>query len=164
MTSPTPEVPDESPVWSGTPSQWLNFESYLYASLLAVGLIAGTIIWSKPVILGFVLIPAAGAFWKWLSLRCTRIDVTTQRISTRTGVFSRERSDMELYRVKDTTLREPFFLRIVGLANIALVSSDKSTPDMMLAGIRNAEELRQKIRTHVERMRATRRVRELDFE
>jgi membrane protein YdbS with pleckstrin-like domain len=161
MTSP--DAP-ESPVWSGTPSQWLNFETYLYASLLGAGLIAGAFIWAKPVIAAFALVPAAVAFWKWLALRCTRIDVTTERISTRTGVFSRERTDLELYRVKDTALREPFLLRIVGLANISLVSSDKSSPDMLLSGLRNAEDLRQKIRMHVERMRTTKRVREMDFE
>ncbi len=157
-------LPPESPVWSGTPSQWLNFETYCYASLLAVGIIAGAIIWGQFTIASLALFPAAAAFWKWLTLRCTRIDVTTERISTQTGVFTRTRSDMELYRIKDTTLQEPFLLRIVGLANIALVSSDKTTPNMVIPGIREGESLRQKLRTHIERMRVARNVREFDSE
>jgi hypothetical protein len=71
---------------------------------------------------------------------------------------------MELYRVKDTTLHEPFFLRLVSLGNVEIVSSDKSTPVLVLPALRNAEALRQQIRKHVEEMRTQKRVRELDFE
>jgi hypothetical protein len=71
---------------------------------------------------------------------------------------------MELYRVKDTTLHEPFLLRLVRRANIEVVSSDKSTPDMTIPAVKDAEALRQKIRMNVEQMRIVRRVRELDFE
>jgi hypothetical protein len=80
------------------------------------------------------------------------------------GVLSRQRSDLELYRVKDTTLDEPLVLRLVSLGNIRLESSDRSSPSMIIPAVRNAEQVRQKIRTHVEEMRMLRRVRELDME
>jgi uncharacterized membrane protein YdbT with pleckstrin-like domain len=93
-----------------------------------------------------------------------QFDLTTQRISVRVGVLSRQRSDLELYRVKDTTLDEPLVLRLVSLGNIRLESSDRSSPSMIIPAVRNAEQVRQKIRTHVEEMRMLRRVRELDME
>lgn len=162
MTSPS--LSAESPVWSGSPSQWRNVGVFLACGAVAVALLAGAALWSQPIIAAFALIPVFIAFWKWLTVRCTRIDITSERLSMRTGVFSRQRWDLELYRVKDTTLHEPFLLRLVGLGNIALESSDKTTPHLVIPGIRNAESLRQQLRTHIERMRMDRRVRELDFE
>lgn len=154
----------EAPVWNGSPSQWLNFGAFSMCAVLAAGIVAGAIIWSKPVVSAGVALPAIIALVKWLGVRSTRINVTTERITTQTGVFSRHRWDMELYRVKDTSLHEPFLLRLVGLANIALESSDRTTPSMVLPAIHNAEDLRQKIRANVERLRALRGVREMDMD
>jgi uncharacterized membrane protein YdbT with pleckstrin-like domain len=159
-----PAQPAESPVWSGTPSQWVNFGAFVACGIVAVALVVGAALWSRPEIAWVALGPAAIAFWKWLTVKCMRIDVTTERVTVRTGVFSRNRWDMELYRVKDTTLHEPFLLRLVGLGNVALESSDKTTPRLVISAVRNAESLRQQLRANVERMRMAKRVRELDFE
>jgi uncharacterized membrane protein YdbT with pleckstrin-like domain len=163
MTAPE-SVPEEAPVWSGCPSQWLNAGTFIACTLTAAGFVVGAVLWGERLIAAAAILPIATAFWSWLRVRTTRIDVTTQRITTTVGVFSRRRWDMELYRVKDTTLHEPFLLRLVALADIQILSSDKSTPHMVIPAIRDAETLRQQIRTHVERMRIVRRVRELDFE
>ncbi|MBK8443518.1 MAG: PH domain-containing protein [Sphingobacteriales bacterium] len=68
-----------------------------------------------------------------------------------------------MYRVKDYTVEEPFELRIFHLANIVLVSSDKSLPSITLYAISEAETLRDHIRYHVERLRAAKGVREVDL-
>ncbi len=157
-------TPDERVIWSGTPSQWTNFVPFLVSFVVAVGSIVATTMLNQPYI-GLVAVAAVlFAFVPWLRVRTTRIEVTTERIGMRTGIFTRRRRDMELYRVKDTTLHEPFFLRLVGLANIELVSSDKTTPFIVIPAVREAEALRQQIRANVERMRVIRRVRELDIE
>jgi uncharacterized membrane protein YdbT with pleckstrin-like domain len=132
--------------------------------VVIVGSIVAANMMDQPLIAIVAAVAALFALWPWLQTRSTRIEVTTERIGIRTGVFTRRRRDMELYRVKDTTLHEPFFLRLVNLANIEVVSSDKTNPFIVLPAIREAESLRQQIRTHVERMRIARRVRELDFE
>ena len=165
MTAPVePRLPEEAPVWSGSPSQWLNVGTFILCGLTAAGFIAGAGIWGQPLIAVAAAVPVFVAFWSWLTVRSTRVDVTTQRITTQVGIFTRRRWDMELYRVKDTTLFEPFLLRLVSLANIEVVSSDKSTPSMVIPAVKDAENLRQKIRVNVEQMRILRRVRELDFE
>ena len=156
--------PSETPVWNGSPSQWLNFGAFFLCALVAAAFVTGAILSSKPLVLLGVALPAVFAFSKWMRVRSTKITVTTERITTQLGVLSRHRGDMELYRVKDTTLHEPFLLRLVGLANIQLESSDRSTPTMMLPAIHNAEDLRQKIRANVERLRALRGVREMDMD
>jgi len=71
---------------------------------------------------------------------------------------------MELYRVKDTMLHEPFLLRLVSRANIQIISSDRSSPSITLPALPNAEWLRQQIRTNVERLRLKRGVREMDMD
>ena len=97
-------------------------------------------------------------------MRTTRIEVSTERITTSVGIFSRQKWDIELYRVKDTTLHVPFLLRLVRRANIRIVSSDRSSPIVTLSALPDAEWLRQQIRTNVERLRLKRGVREMDIE
>ena len=154
----------ERQIWRGTPSQWVNFWPFVFALLIIGGSIFAAVRLSEPLIALGCVAGLLLAFWPWLRTRCTNIEVTSERISIRTGVFTRRKRDMELYRVKDTTLHEPFFMRIVSLANIELLSSDKTTPYLILPALRDAEALREQIRTNVERMRIDRRTRELDFE
>jgi uncharacterized membrane protein YdbT with pleckstrin-like domain len=155
---------DERVVWTGTPSQWTNFPVFAIALIVIVGSIVAATNMNQPYVALVAVAALLFAFIPWLRVRTTRIEVTNERIGVRTGILTRRRRDMELYRVKDTTLHEPFFLRLVSLANIEVVSSDKTTPFVVIPAIRNAESLRQQIRANVERMRTIRRVRELDFE
>jgi uncharacterized membrane protein YdbT with pleckstrin-like domain len=155
---------EETTVWSGAPSQWLNFGWYTACLIGAVGFIVAAGVTQQPLVAAGAILPAIIAFIKWLAVRTTRIHVTTERISTTVGIFSRRKGDLELYRVKDTTLDEPFLLRMVGRANIQLHSSDRSTPLVTLRAVPDAESLRQKIRNSVERLRLKRGVREMDIE
>ena len=72
--------------------------------------------------------------------------------------------ELELYRVRDYKFEQPFFLRLFSLGNIVLQTSDKSDPQVVLSAIPNGEELREKLRTHVEACRMKKGVREVDFE
>jgi uncharacterized membrane protein YdbT with pleckstrin-like domain len=159
-------MPDETEtaIWSGCPSQWLNAGTFILAFLVTAAIVTGAILWAEPRIAIAAIVPVSIAFWRWLVVRSTKIDVSTERITTTTGVFSRRRGDMELYRIKDTTLEEPFLLRLVRRANIRLDSSDRTTPSLTIPAISNAEALRQQIRTHVERLRLKRGVREMDMD
>ncbi len=168
MTTPTDSdlTPrsDESPIWRGSPSQWLNLGWFVACLFGAVGFIAAAAVFSQPILAAAAVIPLIFALWKALMVRTTRIDVSTERITTTVGIFSRHKWDIELYRVKDTTLHEPFLLRLVGRANILIISSDRSSPTVALRALPNAEWLRQQIRTNVERLRLKRGVREMDIE
>ena len=155
---------DETPVWIGSPSQWLNAGWFSICGLGAIALIVTGLIVGQPVVALGSLIPVAYAMAKFLKVRTTRVEVTTERITTTVGIFSRHKWDIELYRVKDTTLHQPFLLRMVGRANIRIISSDRSTPAITLPALPNAEWLRQQIRTNVERLRLKRGVREMDIE
>jgi uncharacterized membrane protein YdbT with pleckstrin-like domain len=155
---------DETPVWIGSPSQWLNVGWFALCALGAAALVVVGLLVGQPIVALGALIPVVVAIAKALKVRTTRIEVTTERITTTVGIFSRQKWDIELYRVKDTTLHQPFLLRLVGRANIRIISSDRSTPAITLPALPNAEWLRQQIRTNVERLRLKRGVREMDIE
>ena len=61
-------------------------------------------------------------------------------------------------------LEQPFFLRLFGLGNIVMQTSDRSHPSVRLRAIRDGEQLYERIRAAVEESRARKGVRELDVE
>jgi uncharacterized membrane protein YdbT with pleckstrin-like domain len=164
ITNDTGPRVDETTVWSGSPSQWLNIGAFILCTFGVVVFIVLALLTAQPLFALGAIIPTVYALAQVLKVQTTRIDVTTERITTTVGIFSRQRWDIELYRVKDTTLHEPFLLRLVRRANIQIISSDRSTPAITLPALPNAEWLRQQIRNNVERLRLKRGVREMDIE
>ena len=71
---------------------------------------------------------------------------------------------IELYRIRDYRLSEPFFLRIFGLCNVTLVTSDKTYAEFPIKAIPANDNFIDIIRPHVEKARQYRNVREVDFE
>ena len=138
---------DEELVWRGTSSQIRNLHIYILCALLC-----------------WLIVPLFYALWKWLELRARQDELTSQRLRVRHGVFSRRTDDLELYRVKDHTLLEPFWQRPFGLGNIVITTHDASTPVITLEAVPEAEALRQKIRQHVEQSRERKRVRLAELE
>jgi len=67
-------------------------------------------------------------------LKFTKWVLTTDRFTYTIGVFSRKTENLELYRIKDFTLRTPFLLWIFGYGLVDLVSSDKTDPNMPCIG------------------------------
>lgn len=166
VTIPPGETPrpEESPIWTGSPSQWLNAGWYIACVIGVAVLFTVASLVAQPLVAAVAIIPVIAAIVQYLKVRSTRIDVTTERITTTVGIFSRRKWDMELYRVKDTMLHEPFLLRLVRRANIQIISSDRSSPSVTLPALPDAEWLRQQIRSNVERLRLKRGVREMDMD
>lgn len=138
---------DESTVWQGTSSQVRNLHIYILCALLC-----------------WLIVPIFYAIWKYLELRAREYHVTTQRIRIRSGVFSKRAEELELYRVKDHSLVEPFWQRLFGLGNIELATHDTSHPELKIEAVPDAPALRDAIRKNVEACRERRRVRVAEFE
>jgi uncharacterized membrane protein YdbT with pleckstrin-like domain len=156
------EATNETVVWEGSPSQLTNFGTYLACVLVAIAtIVAGVLI--APQAFWVLFVPALVALWRYLALRFFRYRVTTERVGLSRGVFTKRTDSVELYRVKDTTLIEPFFLRMFGLADVVLNSSDRQTPLLVLHAVPNGLALREQIRANVERLRVQKSVREVDF-
>ena len=72
--------------------------------------------------------------------------------------------ELELYRVKDIVLNEPFLLRLIGLSNIVMITSDRTTPVFVIPGVRNGKNLKEQLRLAVEERRDVKGVVERDYE
>ncbi|HEX2852961.1 MAG TPA: PH domain-containing protein [Opitutaceae bacterium] len=157
---------EETLVWKGTPSQWTNFGTYFFCLLLAGGVVAAYFYFTprQPLIFAGLALPALWAFSRWVQTRCQVYEITSERIRTKTGLLSRVSTELELYRVRDYTVEEPFFLRLIGRGNLILQTSDRSNPRLVLHAVPGANALKDQIRTHTERMRQLRGVRDLDID
>ena len=113
--------------------------------------------------LSCLIVPAFLGIWKFLQLKCTRYQLTTQRLCISEGVFNRQHSDVELYRVKDVSVKQPWYTRPFRIANINLITSDRLEKDIVLLGIRDAVRVHEVIREHVELTRDLKRVAEIDL-
>jgi membrane protein YdbS with pleckstrin-like domain len=108
--------------------------------------------------------PLTLAVWRWLQVACHRYEVDGERITVRTGVLSRTDDTVELYRVKDVTLERPLIMRLCGLGNVTVISSDKTMPTLTFYAVRGAAGVADLLRRRAEARRSARGVRELDVE
>ena len=138
---------DETLLWRGTPSQLVNLPWY--------------VLW---LLLFWLVIPLFILLWQWLVIRTTVYELTSERLKLRRGVLNKHLDEVELYRVRDYQLEQPFLLRLFGLGNILLRTSDRSHPNVRLRAIRDGEQLYERIRSAVEQCRSRKGVRELDVE
>jgi uncharacterized membrane protein YdbT with pleckstrin-like domain len=92
-----------------------------------------------------------------------RYKVTTERIFYTTGIFSKKTEAMELYRVRDVDMYEPFWQRMFKLGNVSITSSDKTAENFLLKAVPKPAELMNNIRKHVEIRRDVKRVRGVEF-
>ncbi len=138
---------EEKKLWAGVPSQWINFMFYLCCIPLTAAFGLGLIL----------------ALWKYYDTKLHKLLVTDQRIIEERGIFSKTTNEIELYRVKDLTFEQPFFLRIFGLSNIVLVTADHSSPTFVLKAIKGGKNLKEQLRIAIDIRRDLKRVRELDF-
>lgn len=137
----------ERTLWKGHSSHVVNFGTYVLCFLF---------VW--------LVIPLFIAIWKWIENRSRVYEVTTQRLRITRGIFSKRTDEVELYRVVDTTLVEPFFYRMFGAGNIVMNTNDPTTPTITLEAVKGASSLREELRKSVESCRDRKRVRVTEFE
>jgi uncharacterized membrane protein YdbT with pleckstrin-like domain len=114
--------------------------------------------------LGVSLIPGGVALWAYLGVRADRYELTSERLLISEGVFTRKSESVELYRVRDIVIEEPFLYRMVGVGTIVLLTSDLSAPKIVLPAIKNATEFREIARKHIEAIREKKNVRQMDID
>lgn len=137
----------EESVWKGSPSQVINFGTYVLCVLFC-----------------WLIVPIFIALVKWIETRNRVYELTTERILITTGVFGKRTEQLELYRVKDMTLEQPFWKRQFGVGDIRLITSDPINPHLLLEAVPNATELKEQLRKNVEACRDRKRVSQLDVD
>lgn len=149
-------------IWKGGPSQWTNLWTYVLCVLLAAVIVTGGVF--MPPVLAALVLPLGWAAWAFLVVRCEVYELSEQRLRFYTGVLSRKIDEIELYRIKDSSVVQPLSLRIFGLGNVSMETSDRSHSHIQLVAVKDPIAVREHLRKNVERIRDLKRVREVDFD
>jgi membrane protein YdbS with pleckstrin-like domain len=136
----------EQILFRGRPHWISNFEAY-------VGLVLGF----------WLIIPIIIAAYCNVRRNTTTYTLTTQRLRIEWGVLFRQLHELELYRVKDTSIQAGLLDRAFGVCDIHIISTDRSTPRLKLPCILDGRRVRELIRKHTEIQRKLHRVREVDM-
>jgi uncharacterized membrane protein YdbT with pleckstrin-like domain len=161
------DMSQEQTLFRGSPSAVINLGTFVFCGLVLVASLAFAFIVPPPfnlVLLGLAVVALAYAAVQWLLIKVRVYEVTTERIRMTNGIFTRRTDELELYRVKDTTLIEPLLLRMFSLGDIELTTHDVSTPVLRLEAVRNARALREELRKSIEACRDQKRVRLAELE
>lgn len=153
---------DEASLWKGSSSQWLNLGPFTAAGVAAAGIAIGSLFFPP----GFIalVIPVAYIIWKYLVVRTSVFELTTERLRITKGILNQQIDEIELYRVKDSQMVRPWWMRLTGLASIVMETSDRTMPTLVIPAVPGGAEIRELLRRHVEIQRDRKRVREMDFE
>ena len=159
---------EERVIWKAHPSQLTNLGVYALCLL-----VCGFVLWAlfqvtvQRLRIGFAVIIAITvviALARFIRTRARVYLVTTDRIKVTYGILNRQTEEIELYRVRDYKLTQPVRLRLFGLGNILISTTDYSAPVLVLEAIRDPNGHREQIRTYVERCRDRKRVRVTEME
>lgn len=160
----------ETTLWSGHTSQWVHFWYYFFCILLAAGIgVAATVFGLATAGVGALsyialVIPLIMWLMRWWITKSTTYELTSQRLRIRSGILNKKVDELELFRVRDYTMDQPLLLRLVGLGNLTMITSDASTPTVSMRAIHDVEAVREKLRSAVQSERDRKRVRQLDVD
>ena len=166
-------MPEET-VWRGGPSQWKNSGVFVLQAAVAIVVFlifiavrrgaSGDVRNLSPYILLLLLVPIFIVLAHYLKTKNKIYELTTERLKTSEGIFSKVTETLELYRVKDLETHQPFRYRLVGIENVQLNTSDTSSPFILIQAVPHAVGVGDKIRNQVEMVRQQKGVREIDVE
>lgn len=128
------------------PSQWIN------APAIIIGVIT----------IQYVLL-ALLALTKVIEFYCWHYEFGERTMVERKGVFNVERKELHYYRIKSIWVEEPLWMRIFGLSNVHIKSSDPYYPEVKLYAVKNGPAIRNELRMLVDMRRKEENVREFDM-
>jgi uncharacterized membrane protein YdbT with pleckstrin-like domain len=158
---------DEQTLFKGSPSPVIKLGTFLLCGLIMLAAVVFAFIVQPPyryILLGLALISFVYVVAQWMAIKLRVYEVTSERIRVTEGLLTRRTDEIELYRVKDTTLLEPLLLRFFSVGDIELTTHDMSTPVIRLDAIPNARALREELRKSIEACRDKKRVRLAELE
>ena len=131
---------EELTIWEGRPSHVKDLGYYSLCLILAP-----------------LIVPLALMLWRYLDTRFHQYDITNERLRVSKGVLSKRTKETELYRVRETSLDQPFFLRLFRLANVVITIADPAKQAIVIRAVPQAAALRENLRQCVETMRDKKR-------
>lgn len=97
-------------------------------------------------VLAVVVARALRLAWRILVLRSHRYGVSNQRIMVESGVFSKTLAEVDVRTIDDITFHQTLVERLLGIGQIAVLSSEPSNPRVRLVGVPDPRQVRELIR------------------
>lgn len=147
---------EEKVIYNLSPS-WLNWlPSLIVGWIVLIGLIIG-LIWleieinlklSEILISSSLVIILGVAFTLSIILKKMSMQfiVTNQKVVEKRGIISRKTREVELKDIKGINLNQEITQRIFGIGDIEIGSSATAGVEVVFQGIKNPEEIKNKIR------------------
>ena len=166
----------EEELWAGTPSAKAMLGTILSAAIAVAVILAVGIVGTRPA-LAFLrgLSPEVARFlarndgiitwvvftllvllvssrlarlaWRMAVLKSHHYRISNQRITVESGVFSKRIEEIDMRTVEDFQLVQRFVERLLGIGDITIVSSDRTTARLTLIGLPDPRSLRELVRT-----------------
>jgi uncharacterized membrane protein YdbT with pleckstrin-like domain len=114
-------------------------DSDKHSSLIAAGWVIAGILAAVQIVVVVIA---------WMTLRSTMYIVTNQRVIIEQGIVSKTVNEIDLRYVDDSQFFQGLTDRMLGIGNVTLISSDKSSPTVMLRSVSDPRAVRELIRTH----------------
>ena len=116
-----------------------------------------------PIFFLFSLLGIIFLFRAWYNIVSRQYRLTTERLFIRSGLIARHVEELELYRVKDLKLQQGILERIFRIGTITVLSTDDTTPVVVLSGIADPEPVKEVIRSQYRAARQREGVRGAEF-
>jgi hypothetical protein len=107
-----------------------------------------TIAWVSLAVVALLLASRlARLAWRLAVLKSHHYRITNQRITVESGVFSKRIEEIDMRTVEDFQLVQRFIERVLGIGDITIISSDRTTGRLTLIGLPDPRQLRELVRT-----------------
>jgi uncharacterized membrane protein YdbT with pleckstrin-like domain len=98
-----------------------------------------------------------------VSLWSTEYTLTSQRLFLKEGLISQHIEEVELFRIKDVKSYQGIVQRILGIGEVIIFSTDDSTPELLLFGIKGPVDIKEQVRKAYRHARKKERVKTAEF-
>jgi uncharacterized membrane protein YdbT with pleckstrin-like domain len=117
--------------------------------------------WLSPLFLFFSFAIIGMAWYRFLYIRNSLYIITPEVIRISRGIFFKRTDQVEMFRVKDYIITQPFVLQLFHLMDLTLKSTDPENPVIWLRGIPESDII-DTIRDHVQEARQHNRIYEIN--
>jgi len=149
---------DETVIWEGSPSQWVNLGTYIWWIFISGAMFVCKSMWDKDManqypawasevadvaVMVVYAIAAISCLYAYLKVRCEYTTITRNKIKEAKGITSIFRQELfcELSDVEDIKSPPAGLLALFGLASIIIETSDQDQPIIKIRAIRRRQQV-----------------------
>jgi len=148
---------EEKTICEVSPSQVLNLKAFSLSVIAIAIIVTAAILTETDWVYALLVIPVGYAIWKYLEISCIKLKITDQRLILREGILNKTTNETELYRVRDSSIDEPFFYRLFGCGNINIYTTDDADATLFLKAYNKPHWVKDQVRNYSEICRQKKR-------